>query len=189
MPYNDLPAGLFGGYSFGMFGELDPIERLEDAWPPVPVQRSADIASVTFTLEELQWLPSSVIEARQQKQLQRLLAFAAEQTEWYRERLPSDGDWSQVPILEREELQSHGPALLARCAPPLHGALHTVSSSGSTGTPISVTKTELTGLFHHAAVLRANRWAGRTLDRSVLALRAAPDTPPPESHWTLAFKT
>lgn len=94
-------------------------------------------------MESQRW-DSGRVRALQERLLRRLLTHAAQTSPWYRARLGNranleafalDDLW-QLPILEKADLQAHldeisGPGRLAR-------GVSRASSSGSTGTPVSV---------------------------------------------------
>lgn len=96
--------------------------------------------------ESLYW-PRETLQTYQRNQLGQLLRHAKEYVPFYKNRLDFmfDGSeinwsrWNDVPILTRADLRDRPEELLSSFNPPLHGPLHTNSSSGSTGVPVTVT--------------------------------------------------
>lgn len=155
-------------------------------WPFLPAGRVADImAALLRQFEDSQWWPADRLLTAQLGQLKQLLAYAATQVPFYRERLPDAGElpeggltpalWSSLPILRRHEVQAAGEALRAQRLPGGHGRTDVVRTSGSTGMPISVTKSALSNLFWHACLVRDHRWHGRDFAGRFAAIRAMDD--------------
>ncbi|MFN0190745.1 MAG: phenylacetate--CoA ligase family protein [Aestuariivirga sp.] len=64
--------------------------------------------------------------------------------------------WDRVRLLTRDELRENRDALLSRAVPEDHGRFYRISTSGTTGIPISVTATRLTEAVRRAAVWRTH---------------------------------
>jgi phenylacetate-CoA ligase len=71
--------------------------------------------------------------------------------------------WAGLAVLERDELQATSAELTSAAPPPGHGPVSEVSSSGSTGTPVTVRTTAAAGALWHAITLRDHRWHERNL--------------------------
>ncbi len=157
-------------------------------WPALPSPFAMNILSLLFQFEYSQWLPAEELRANQFRQLDLLLRHAVETVPHYRETLlgagyrpgtPLDAEtWSRLPVLERRTLQEKGPALRASSYPKEHGAAAEHRSSGSTGMPIAVTKTDLCDLLWEVETLRDHVWHRRDLSGSLAAIR--PRTRPEE---------
>jgi len=101
-------------------------------------------------------------------QLERLIAHASETVPFHRTRLAAAGYrpgqaitpefWRSLPLLERSDLQDQGDALRSTSVPAEHGGTFKISTSGSTGTPVSIWRTELQQLILDAVVLRRLLW-------------------------------
>jgi phenylacetate-CoA ligase len=96
--------------------------------------------------ESPQWSPQHML-LYQRTQLAQLLRHAQSQTQFYKDRLRAvlraDGSinwskWSQVPIVKRTDLRDRAAEMHAHILPVNHGTINTISSSGSTGVPISI---------------------------------------------------
>jgi len=118
--------------------------------------------ALAFQLEQSQWWPPELIKARQRTQLQQVLAHARHTVPFYADRIPDldpraphDPErWQRIPILSRQDLQLNQASLLSRAVPPAHGSVHEVSSSGSTGRPITVHITDYVSLLWQVFTLR-----------------------------------
>src|SRR5260370_1105568 len=98
------------------------------------------------------WSPS-LLRQRQFDQLAALLAYADAQVPLQRRRLRAagyngagtdlDALWSHLPILTRTDLQQAGEEAFAAKLPAGHGRAGGGATSGSTGMPLQLRKTEL----------------------------------------------
>lgn len=161
-------------------------------WPAIPEPAGATMLAVQYQLEKSQWLvPEELIELQLQ-QAGQLLAHAAAQVPYYRNRLRhalvkpgkrlSLAEWRQLPILTRAEVQRAGKSLLASTIPAGHGKINQVQTSGSTGTPITAFGTDLTQFFWRAATLRDHLWHQRDFSAKFTAIRSEGARQPGE--WT-----
>jgi phenylacetate-CoA ligase len=139
------------------------------AWPNVASGPAALLLALHAELDATQWLAPEALAERQRRQLEQLVAHADAHVAAYRDRLaPLRGArhwaeaWRSLPVLTRRDVQALGSALHAP-APPEHGKVASVSTSGSTGTPVTVLKTELAQLFWAAFTLRDHHWHRREL--------------------------
>ncbi|MFQ5784951.1 MAG: phenylacetate--CoA ligase family protein [Alphaproteobacteria bacterium] len=140
-------------------------------WPAIPGPREATILALQQQLERSQWWPEEVLRKMQLHQLQPLLAHARKSVSFYHDRLGAiaglrPGDlgfeaWRDIPILSRRDIQDAGSALFSNSLPKEHGPLGQIHSSGSTGRPIMVKTTRITGLFFAALNLRYHLWHER----------------------------
>lgn len=161
-------------------------------WPAVPDDAASRLLALQFQLEQSQWWPSKLIEARQFEQLRQLLAHAQRSVSFHAPRLAAAGFdprvplnhdlWLRIPIMTRTDVQLHKEALRSRMIPPEHGAVGEASSSGSTGRPITVYATEYVSLLWHAFTLREHFWHRRDLAGKLCAIRHQPEggAMPPE---------
>ena len=113
-------------------------------------------------------------------QLEALVRHAAANVPFYAERLRPVFDasgclsieaYGRMPLLTRTELQSNFDTLASRQIPPSHGRVATVRTSGSTGQPVQVTKTELAQRMWEAMLLREHRWFDRDLGGKLAVIR------------------
>ena len=83
----------------------------------------------------------------------------------------TDDAWARVPILGRRAVQEAGDRLHATELPPGHGRPVEVRTSGSSGMPVTVRKTELEQFYWQSFTLREELWHGRDLGAKLLAIR------------------
>ena len=148
-------------------------------WPAVTPPPASRLLALQLQLEQSQWWPPDLIEARQFAQLQQVLRHAARTVPFYARRLgvldpsaPLDRErWQQIPVLSRQQVQLNPDALLSRAVPSEHGAVSEVSSSGSTGRPFTIHATAYVSLMSQAFTLREHLWHRRDLAAKLGAIR------------------
>lgn len=150
------------------------------AWPAVPGPQAAAMLALQFQLERSQWLPPAVLRELQFRQLDALLRHAWATVPYYRERWAGCYDpgepltpasFSRIPLLTRAELQGNFDGLKSTAVPQAHGRVAESRTSGSTGQPVRVLKTDLVQLMWQAIVLREHRWFQRDLGGKLVAIR------------------
>ena len=126
------------------------------------------------TLETTQWMSAEELSSFQRKPFEKILRHAYETVPFYRDRLDIlftgngsiDWDrWADVPFLSRTDIQDQEEDLLSDNIPENHGAVDTSMSSGSTGQPISIAKTELTHVAYYAVRAQYHNW--HKIDRNL----------------------
>jgi len=162
------------------------------AWPAVADNETVRLIELLEDLEHSQWWSLAKIHEHQQAQLSKLLAHCYETVPFYRKRLQAIGydryqpltaeQYSRLPLLRREEVQSAGPILLSRSVPDRHGPLASDKTSGSSGRPITCYSTNLAGFVWRAITLRDHAWHRRDF-RGKLAVIRAQVTPATHASW------
>jgi phenylacetate-CoA ligase len=150
-------------------------------WPALPEAVGLMMLGFQYQFERTQWWPPERLRAHQFRQLETLLAHAAREVPFYRERLLAAGfragaplseeQWRRIPILTRAEVQRNSLELRAARYPNFHGKTSEQVTSGSTGQPTAVLRTELTSLVWEALTLRDNLWHQRDMAGTFAALR------------------
>jgi len=151
------------------------------AWPAIPDARGAGLMAMQFQLERSQWWPPEAIRAQQFRQLSGLIRHAARSVPYYRRRFAEAGidpeapldesAWSRIPLITRRDIQEAGDALFSNALPKAHGRVHTLSTSGSTGMPVTVHGTQLTQFFWLSFTLRDQLWHGFDTGKKLAAIR------------------
>ena len=165
-------------------------------WPAVPAP-GADISlAIQFQLERSQWLPAGRLRQLQFRQLEVLLRHSHATVPYYRDRWRGNYDPARVltqegfaglPLLTRRELQNHFEALQSHAPLNAHGAKGESRTSGSTGAPVRVIKTQLSNVLWSAFTLRDHIWHQRDLSGKLAAIRHG--MPPEESdNWGMATR-
>ena len=150
------------------------------AWPAVPAPAAAAALALQFQLERSQWLPATRLQELQIRQLDVVLKHAYITVPYYQQQwkgayasiLPlTYSRFLELPLLARRELQDRFDALKSADVPADHGETGEVRTSGSTGAPVRVLKTQLTGLLWNAFTLRDHIWHRRDLRGKLAAIR------------------
>lgn len=154
-------------------------------WPPLPSSSALQVLALLQQLRESQWWNPERLHEHQLRQLELLFAHAHASAPYYRKSLSDAGyepgqslaedAFSRLPVLSRGMVQTHREQLLSTAVLPQHGRVHTVSTAGSTGSPVVVSKTQLAALIGHALVLREHEWHGRDLSAKMAVIRFARD--------------
>lgn len=137
--------------------------------------------SFLFQLERSQWWPAERLRAAQEAQLRRLLAHAQTHVPFWRGRLRAlidapDGEtfwarWRAQPLLQRQQIQEAGDALIAGAMPEGHGDLTEMFTSGSTGKPIRAVRSQMWELLWSAFTVREHLWHRRDLAAKLAVIR------------------
>ena len=150
------------------------------AWPALPSLEGAATLALLHQLEQTQWLPPERLVALQMRQLEQLLRHVHAEVPFYRRHWGSAFDPSAaatperlaaLPLLTRRDLLENYGELKSRSVPPEHGDSVELRTSGSTGSPVRVLKTQLSQLFWNALTLRDHRWHGRDLRGKLVVVR------------------
>lgn len=147
-------------------------------WPPLP----PDARGILTAMRATESLSPNEVAAGQLRQLQALAQHTREQTQWGRRHLPEQLGWNEfraLPVLDRRYIQERHQDLVARWYPPEHGESLEYSTSGSTGMPVRVHKTELARMIWLAVTARDHLWHQRDLSLTLAAIRRIPDAPYP----------
>ncbi len=151
-------------------------------WPGLPGRAGITMLALQYQLQQSQWWPPDVLREHQFRQLQALLSHACGTVPFYRDRLGEAGfapdrplgpdTLARIPLLGRAEIQEAGTALLSTRVPAAHGKTHTLSTSGATGRPVTVTGTAVAQVFWYAFTLRDHLWHRRDMTKKLAVIRA-----------------
>jgi len=159
--------------------------------------------AMQWQLERAQWwAPEQVLE-QQFRQIREVATHASATTPFYREHFQRAGIGSaeeltpdtigRWPLLEKSALQRDRAALCASTYPKEHGKAVEVHTTGSTGEPVSVLRTEIENFFVNALVLRGHLWHERDFAAKYAALRSRLPRSGAEHWWgaetNVAFRT
>jgi phenylacetate-coenzyme A ligase PaaK-like adenylate-forming protein len=151
------------------------------SWPTLPVGRPAALANLVHELDRTQWYPREAVVAAQFRQLRLLAQVLAVAVPAFRDRLvrvdlrPDDlgtaEGLTRLPPLSRDALVAAGPAAFAAGVLRGHEPITDAKTSGSTGPPVTVKRTAVTGLLWDALTIRDHLWRGIDFQQRVLANR------------------
>jgi phenylacetate-CoA ligase len=151
-----------------------------------------------YQFEQSQWWSPEILHARQLTQLSLLLRFTRDTVPYYRDILAdidpqkpvTDDRWLKIPRLTRQEVLQKKEQLISRKIPPAHGQVFEASTSGSSGRPVVVLKTELVGLYWRALTLREHLWHARNFAGKLACIRSTPSraagVPMGNAEWSTA---
>jgi len=129
----------------------------------------APLGKLGARLNESERWDRTRIERAQFARLSLLVRHAVATVPYYRD-LPKK-PWTAMPLLTRRDVQDAGKRLLSRGVPARCGRVSSAQSSGSTGEPVKIARTELDGLYWQALTLRDHLWHGRDLQAKLCAIR------------------
>ena len=154
-------------------------------WPALVTGEDATFLATAFQLEQSQWWSPRDLEAQQLRQLAGLLRHARATVPFYRERLDAAGlggdapitpitmdAWRRLRLLTREDIRAHREDLESRALPPGHGDTFPRKTSGSTGEPLEVLCTEVTGLCWQSLSFRDDLWHQHDVGGRLVAIRS-----------------
>ena len=163
--------------------QLPPLRSVVEgiSWPALPATLGAALLAQLHQLEESQWWSPDELVQRQFGQLGQLVRHARRHSPFYRARLAAAGlssltAWSpeslaRMPLLSRTELLLQAQDIFTRQIPREHGAAHEKKSSGSTGRPVVVRRTELNDLFNMSLTMRDHLWHRRDFHGTLAVVR------------------
>jgi phenylacetate-coenzyme A ligase PaaK-like adenylate-forming protein len=135
------------------------------------------------------WTPEKLLEYQFQR-LARLLEHSWRTVPFYRSRLETAGlvpgrglspeRWRALPLLTRRDIQRAEAALHSSEIPQGHGPVFSVTTSGSTGMPVTVQGTALSARYLAAFVLRNHLWHRRDFSQKIGFIGRLPATAKPQ---------
>ncbi len=150
-------------------------------WPAVPNPALSQVWAAYLELDRNQWRSAEEIAAGQLSQLRTLLTHAILHVPYYRRVLTDAGivpgairtldDLRRVPRLTRATCQEHLKELTAERLPAGTLATGQSTTAGTSGRPVTVLQTNITGLWWHACYLRDLEWCGIDPTGSVASIR------------------
>jgi phenylacetate-CoA ligase len=133
-------------------------------------------------LEQSQWWTKQQLEEAQETYLKRIVLHHAAQSPWFKQRLKdlkipamnlfTLAGLKSLPPMTKRDIQNAKDSFFARTVPPQHKPVGDISTSGSTGEPISVKKTFLDDIIWNAITLREHSWYQRDFNGKLAAIKA-----------------
>ena len=162
---------------------------------PLALWRRGESAQLRYEREfaHSQWLGEEGLKELQGRRLSALLRHAWTSCPFYRRRFLDAGmtpddvrsaqDLRRFPVLEKADIQRHGPEMVATGWPDLLPN----QTGGSTGTPIRFFLDRDRKSSRAAATVRHNEWAGYRVGDSAAVVWGAPQDKPGTS-WKARFR-
>jgi phenylacetate-CoA ligase len=150
-------------------------------WPRMPGAADASILVLDNQLTQSQQLDANRIEALQLHQLKSLINHAFATVPYYKKRLENvcaRGEnealnlemWQRIPVLTRQQVLDAGSELHSTTTSPAFEPTSEATTSGTTGTPVTVKRSGVDQLFFLANNLRSHRWAGLDFSKSMASI-------------------
>ncbi len=159
------------------------------------MREGEELRKLLQRLEASQWRPEAERLAWQLEAGTSLLRYAVDKVPFYaalRDALPADGSpltweqWRRVPLITRGDIQRQADSLVSREIPPQHLPLDEVSTSGSTGSPLTARTTGVTRLMWAGLTLRDHLWHRRDFKGRACVIRYAKSGEAVYPHGVLA---
>jgi phenylacetate-CoA ligase len=126
--------------------------------------RGEPVAQVLHELRAARGMAPGELRDLQWQRQRDLLIHAWSTAPWYRQRLQemgvdpravkTRGDWDSLPVVEKADLQARSADFLSSRAP----SGMTASTSGSSGTPVTVLRSHLSWAHAHANMIQQMEW-------------------------------
>lgn len=158
-------------------------------WPPSFSTASAAVAAAVFQLERSQYFSASDIREGQQRQLAALAAHFEVHSPWFAKRMEeargSAGNdrLRKLPLLTRRDVQANFANQHALALPEGYGPATHVSTSGSTGEPVTLWRTQVNLLHWLAQTLRWHLWDEADFSGRLAVVRALMPTSGVAENW------
>ena len=140
-------------------------------WPPIVTGRLTAALTMQVQFEMSQWWPANRLLGYQLTQLLNVMRHASKTVPFYKARLKdvmeisraglSMNMFRQIPISTRSDIQNAGNDIITTALPKSHGPMFDIQTSGSTGQPLVLKGTDVTGLYVTALGLRYHLWHKR----------------------------
>ena len=170
-------------------------------WPAIAAGINAELMSLQFQLKQSETMSEEKREALQFKQLSLLINHAASHNPFYRSLFEKHNhhvkrnydrhSWLDIPLLTRSNLQKAGDKIQSSNVPAEHVIAGEITTSGSTGLPITVRTTQVSQLIGYALTLRDHLWHQRDLSKKLCVIKHFSDGANPPNgelnqHWGIA---
>lgn len=140
------------------------------------------LEQIIASLEASQWWSSEQLESRQQAALSRIVAHHSEHNPSFKQRLAAQGlaaeDVSTLeglarlkPIAKRD-IQQAGETFNSLAVPPSHLPVRKSQTSGRTGQPVTILKTQMNHNFFCALMFREHSWWQHDYKHKLASVRA-----------------
>ena len=151
-------------------------------WPIIDSKSASPLAALLREMDMLERASVDEISEGQQRQLLALTRHAATYSSHFSARMEKAGlqpdqgltleTLSKLPLLTRRELQVADNDFFCTSLPSIHRPVHETQTSGSSGEPVVVRRTEVTQLFWLASTMREHYWWNRDFTGVLAIIRA-----------------
>lgn len=149
-------------------------------WPQLPDASVSQVWAAYRALDDTQWLTATEIEARQIGQLNELLDHCHRHVPYYRgvlaahgiESIQSASDLRRLPLVSRNTWQQQFDEFCADQLPPGTVPFGEDRTSGTSGVPVRVLKTNVFYVWWLAFYLRDLEWSGLRPSGTLASIRS-----------------
>jgi len=150
-------------------------------WPVVPTPKAAQLLSQLYYFSVSEKFSPSQLMDLQFPQMLELVNFARNTVPYYRNRythLPAINHanqlrdlWSDIPLLTRQDLQQAKDNIFTQSPITSHEPSEIMTSTGSTGMPVTVKGNVATQFFWNALTVRDHLWHKNDFSKSYAVIR------------------
>jgi phenylacetate-CoA ligase len=151
-------------------------------WPSLPDHSLSQVWSAYRSLDDTQWLGAAELEQHQLIQFRALLDHCQQHVPYYRDLLVSHdincasiqsmNELRRIPLLSRRTWQEHFDRFCAEQLPSGTVAVDEDKTSGTSGVPVRVFKTNMFYVWWLAFYLRDLEWSGLRPSGTMASIRA-----------------
>ena len=151
-------------------------------WPRMYTGPNLVLMALLAELDRTMWLDPAVIEHAQYEQLRLIIAHHMAHSPQFAGRMAAVGltasditgpaSLRKLPPLKRLDIQRAGDSFYSKYVPQSHGQPGETRTSGSTGEPVRIRKTQIDALYWTAHAIRDHLWARRDFGHKLLSIRA-----------------
>lgn len=126
-------------------------------FPPVLTGRHASVMALVAELRTTERMPLKHIQAAQEFQLKHLLTHHSRKTPHFKNRLNAQNlkvediftlqDLKKLNVIKKHDIQSAGRQFMCEEVPDTHKPVGSISTSGSTGQPVTFDRTDINQLL------------------------------------------
>ncbi len=163
---------------------MAPVTNAAFDWPPTYDGGQSALFLLSDTLLKSERLTPEALRALQDEQLSLLLRHHFTYTPSFAQRAKRAGlrkhslnlsNLSALPVLRRKDIQILGNSFFSTHIPASHLPADWLQTSGSTGQPVRIKKTQANALFWSALTLRDHQWNRRDPGNKLAAIRPQVD--------------
>lgn len=151
-------------------------------WPRMYSGPNLVLMALLAELDRTTWLDPDVIERAQFEQLRLIIAHHMANSPQFGARMIAAGltaadivdpaSFRKLPPIKRLDIQQAGDSFYSKYIPQSHGQPGETRTSGSTGEPVKIRKTQIDALYWTAHAIRDHMWARRDFRHKLLSIRA-----------------
>ena len=152
------------------------------AWPSIPNSKAASTLGMLRYLQATQWFSPEKLKQQRLIQLNHLFQQACQHVPYYRDQdyvrfCHSTQDnrlmeqWLNIPLLTRQMIQQQTTALYHQALPYHHGEPMIMTTSGSTGQPVTVLTDRVMQFFFNVLTMRHYHWHRYDLSKKMAVIR------------------